>query len=414
MSDDASPLHLFEAYGIEIEYMIVDRETLAVRPISDEILKAATGAYQCDYEDGPVAWSNELVLHVIELKMNGPAPALAGWANRFSSDVRRIDGILREHGAMLLPGAMHPTFDPVTETKLWPHENGEIYATYDRIFGCRRHGWANLQSCHVNLPFQGDDEFARLHAAIRVVLPLLPALAASSPMMDGKVTGFLDNRLHVYLTHQARIPTAMGLVIPEPVFTKADYERRIFRPMFAEVAPIDSEGILQREFLNARGAIARFERDAIEIRLLDVQETPRADLGIALLVTAAVRALTEERWISLDALKSFSAESLAATLERAIASADATVLDEADFVAAFGLRAPVKAGDVWKHLAAVLPRDDGDWRELGGTIDEVLERGPLARRLRTRLGDAPASERIRDVYADLARCLVEDRLFRGA
>ena len=32
---------LFSAFGIEIEYMIVDRETLAVRPIADKLLAAA-------------------------------------------------------------------------------------------------------------------------------------------------------------------------------------------------------------------------------------------------------------------------------------------------------------------------------------------------------------------------------------
>ena len=43
-----------------------------------------------------------------------------------------------------------------------------IYDTFDRIFSCKGHGWANLQSMQINLPFRGDEEFARLHAAIRV------------------------------------------------------------------------------------------------------------------------------------------------------------------------------------------------------------------------------------------------------
>jgi hypothetical protein len=58
---------LFEVTGIEIEYMIVDRETLAVRPIADLVLGA-----DGELELGSIACSNELVLHVIELKTNGP------------------------------------------------------------------------------------------------------------------------------------------------------------------------------------------------------------------------------------------------------------------------------------------------------------------------------------------------------
>src|SRR5262245_16606836 len=38
MSD--TPLHLFEGTGIELEYMIVDAESLSVKPVADELLKS--------------------------------------------------------------------------------------------------------------------------------------------------------------------------------------------------------------------------------------------------------------------------------------------------------------------------------------------------------------------------------------
>ena len=88
-----------------------------------------------------------------------------------------------------MPTGMHPWMDPAREFELWPHGDREIYAAFDRIFDCRGHGWANLQSMHLNLPFADDDEFGRLHAAIRALLPLLPALAASSPFADGHARG---------------------------------------------------------------------------------------------------------------------------------------------------------------------------------------------------------------------------------
>ena len=80
---------------------------------------------------------------------------------------------------MLLPGGAHPWMDPGREMVLWPHDAHEIYDLYNTIFDCRGHGWANLQSAHLNLPFAGDAEFASLHAAIRILLPLMPALTAS-------------------------------------------------------------------------------------------------------------------------------------------------------------------------------------------------------------------------------------------
>jgi hypothetical protein len=48
-----------------------------------------------------------------------------------------------------------------------------------------------------------------------------------------------------------------------------------------------------------------------------------------------------------------------------------------------------------------------------GAIETILERGTLARRIRTQLGDAPTRGRIDDVYHELAACLVEDRAFAG-
>ena len=67
-------LRAFEAYGIEIEYMVVDTATLAVRPIVDELLRAHAGRITGDFEDGAITWSNELALHVVELKHTAPSP----------------------------------------------------------------------------------------------------------------------------------------------------------------------------------------------------------------------------------------------------------------------------------------------------------------------------------------------------
>ena len=56
-----------------------------------------------------------------------------------------------------MPGGAHPWMDPARETRLWPHEDNEIYEAFDRIFGCTGHGWSNLQCVHLNLPFDDDE-----------------------------------------------------------------------------------------------------------------------------------------------------------------------------------------------------------------------------------------------------------------
>ncbi len=146
-------LHLFQAYGVELEYMIVDRDTLQIKPITDELLKHVLGSYGSDFENGIVTWSNELVLHVVELKSTKPESNFTALESQFVENIRRINGILTGWNAMLLPSAAHPFMDPSSETKLWPHDNNEVYAVYNKIFDCRGHGWSNLQSTHLNLPF---------------------------------------------------------------------------------------------------------------------------------------------------------------------------------------------------------------------------------------------------------------------
>jgi len=408
---DRRPLGLFEGYGIELEYMIVDATTLAVLPVCDRILQEVAGGIVGEVEAGPLSWSNELVLHVIELKTNGPAATLAGLADAFSGDVLKINTLLAPLGGMLMPSAMHPFMDPLSETRLWPHDDSPIYEAYNRIFGCRGHGWANLQSVHLNLPFAGDGEFSRLHAAIRLVLPLLPALAASSPLLDGRPTGFLDNRLEVYRLNQQRIPSITGRVIPECAFSRSAYEERILLPMYRDIAPLDPEGILQYEWLNSRGAIARFDRDTIEIRLLDIQECPQADLAVLELIDALLKALVSETWEPLTAQQLWPMETLEAILLDAIRDGERAVIADSRYLAAFGSsRARSTLGDLWQDLAErLVPRS----LTANGPLAVILEEGPLSRRLLKTLGSAPSPALLRETSRALCHCLAEGRPYRA-
>jgi glutamate---cysteine ligase / carboxylate-amine ligase len=352
------------------------------------------------------------VLHVIELKTHGPAPRLEGLPAAFQKGVAEINGFLESEGGLLLPGGMHPWMDPSTETRIWPHEYSEVYASYDRIFGCSGHGWSNLQSMHLNLPFSDDGEFGRLHAAIRLILPILPALAASSPVVEGRPTGLLDSRIEFYRKNQARVPSLTGSVIPEPVTTEAEYRREILERMYRDIAPLDEAGCLQDEFLNSRGAIARFDRRAVEIRLIDVQECPLADCAVAAAVTSALRLVMEGDPARLADGARFPTEALAETLLRTVRDGEAAPVPDADYQRVLGLApdAAATAGGVWKRLM-----DRAAGRHLApewtAPLRTMLDRGPLARRILRALGGDFSRPSLERVYRRLALCLAEGRLF---
>lgn len=404
-------LGLFQGYGVELEYMIVARDSLAVLPVTDLVLEAAAGKMVNEIERGVMCWSNELVLHVIELKTNGPATALEGLAPEFTRQVSAINRLLEPFNAMLMPGAMHPWMDPDLETRLWPHGDRTIYAAYDRIFGCRGHGWSNLQSAHLNLPFANDEEFGRLHAAIRLVLPLLPALAAASPVVNGRVTGLLDNRIEMYRLNQARIPSITGHVIPEPAFTRAAYQQTILDTLYRDIAPHDPEGILQEEWLNSRGAIARFDRNAIEIRLLDVQETPYADLAIIALVVAVLRELVAEKNAPRVEQQLWSETALAELFQAVLHEGRGARITDRRYLSMFGLSdQSLSVGELWRALAERLISAEDD---VCGALQVILDEGPLARRLLKALGQEPDRDRLAAVYRELRDCLQEGRLFHA-
>ncbi|MBI3863182.1 MAG: glutamate--cysteine ligase [Planctomycetia bacterium] len=403
-------LSLFGGFGVELEYMIVDAETLSVRPIADELLSVGAGEPGAgDVERGEIGWSNELVAHVVELKVSEPAPSLEPLPALFQKNVHEINAILSARGARLMPAGMHPWMVPERETRIWPGEYGHVYQAFDRIFGCRGHGWANLQSLHLNLPFADDAEFARLHAAIRLVLPILPALTASSPVVEGRVTGLMDNRLEVYRTNSRKIARVAGQVIPEPAFSRAEYDLQILEPLYAEIAPHDPAGVLRHEWLNARGAIARFTRNAIEIRVMDVQECPLVDVAICAAAVAVLRALVDERWSSLAEQQSAAVAPLAEILLATIRDAEQAVIRNRDFLRLFGF--PQESGtanDVWRHLLSAVPEvtsTESAWHE---PLDVILNDGPLARRIVRALSHDDQSA----VYRELCRCLEVGQAFQ--
>jgi len=408
----AEPLRAFTGYGIELEYAIVDATSLDPKPLAPALLRALDSGHPKCMAGTSIDWSNELIQHVVEIKNVAPVASLAPLAAAFREGIENGEKRANEAGARLMPTGMHPWMDPRVAA-VWTDEGAEIYRAFDRVFDCRRHGWANLQSMHINLPFTDDAEFERLHAAVRAVLPLIPALAASSPIADARHAPFVDYRLEVYRTNAERVPSITGSVIPDNSRGRADYERNVLAPMYRDIAPHDPERVLQHEWLNARGAIARFDRNAIEIRLCDTQECARADLAIAAAVVAAVRAVYEERWQPLAAQQALATSRLAALLRDTIRDGDDAIIVDTQYLKTFGVRDTAeRASDIWRHI---VERCDASaellYPDYRAPIESILRDGPLARRILRAIEGAPSRATLTPVYRRLCDCLVAGELF---
>ncbi|WP_179319269.1 glutamate-cysteine ligase family protein [Winogradskyella helgolandensis] len=405
------PFHLFDVYGIELEYMLVKNDNFKVAPQVDELLTLKAGELKADIENGNIAWSNELVAHVIELKTNGPTKSTDDLSEKFHKNILEIDALLQPLNLQLLGSASHPLMNPDTDTQLWKHSYSEVYALYNTIFNCKGHGWSNVQSTHINLPFYDDKEFEKLHAAIRIILPLLPGLCASSPILEGNITGFKDTRLEFYKTNQKEIPELTGLVIPERVFSKLDYHATIFEPIKKAIKPYDKNNILDQHFLNSRGAIARFDRNAIEIRLMDIQECPKADIAICAFVIEVLKVLVSKKLCSLKAQKSWIKEDLFPLLNDAIKYAENSKIENKEYLKLFRIKSPSTVNDVWKHLYKIVkPKLHKSHHD---AIEFILEEGTLATRLLKAIGNDTSEGHIISVYRNMQNCLKTNDLFQS-
>jgi len=398
---------IWEAWGIELEYMVVHKDTLEIQPEVPWLLRTLSGQEVNEWNMGPITLSNELVSHVLEFKFHPPLEGWDGALEQVEEAMQEILSLLDTKGLTLLGTGAHPWMDPKVETLLWEGENKEIYQSYHRIFNCYRHGWANLQSTHMNLSFKKDQDFPLLHKTIRALLPFLPALTASTPYLDGAYQGLLDSRLREYQSNQESIPLIAGEIIPEDIQDLEEYEGLLNR-IQKEIQPCDPEGILESSFLNSRGAITRAERGSIEIRLLDLQECPRADLAYARLIWGALWRWWAQRDFTL-AMEALEQKELVSLYQRAIEQGENALIREKTILAAFELEEGASLGDFWKRELE-LQEEEMDGKTFQD-LSWLLSHGSLATRLFSALGPSPSREELYSVYAQLAECLAQGIFF---
>jgi gamma-glutamyl:cysteine ligase YbdK (ATP-grasp superfamily) len=264
-----------------------------VLPIADKIIKAYSGRTINFIELPEFTFGKEMQLHVMEIKANQPFRSPVEFEETMNSAVSQLNEIVRKHGANLLGTGMHP-FLKLDETAVWPHYHRKIYKAYGKIFNLKRHGWLNIQSFHLNLPYKKEVEAIQLHNHLVNLCAYLPAVSASSPIFEGKNGSDIDNRLDFYKENQEEVPSVAGDIIPEYVYSLNQYKNEIIGQYSKDLAIAGADKtLLNREWVNSRGIIFRFDRRAIEIRVMDEQECVKSDVALACFIRAVLRGLLE-------------------------------------------------------------------------------------------------------------------------
>jgi gamma-glutamyl:cysteine ligase YbdK (ATP-grasp superfamily) len=264
---------------------------LKVLPIADKIIKDYCGRIINFIELPKFTFGKEMQLHVMELKANNPFKTPTEFEETMQIAVKTLSQIVLKHGAMLLGTGMHPQMN-LKDTTVWPHYHRKIYRQYGKIFNLNQHGWLNIQSFHLNLPFQKEADAIPIHNQLANLSAYLPAISASSPIYEGKNGKATDNRLQFYKLNQREVPSVTGDVIPEYASSLSQYKRDVIDRYSKDLERAGADKtLLHREWVNSRGLIFRFDRCALEVRVMDEQECVKLDVALACFVRASLRGL---------------------------------------------------------------------------------------------------------------------------
>jgi hypothetical protein len=270
--------------GTEHEYSINDNRFNPL-PVSDKIIKSLCGRVESEILFGDVKLSKELQKTVLEIIPRTPSHTLAALEGQLIQGIRKFYHVFRDRYVLLGLG-MHPLLT-LDRTAVWDHDEREYYEVYDRLFNIYQHGWLNIQSLQINLSYSSEKQVVMIHNRLRSLLPYLIAVTASSPMVEGGLTGIADNRLRYYRDNQKEIPLICNRIIPDRIRSLDDY-RAIQQDVFGQLRSHGAD-ILCEEWVNSSGLIIRFSRNCVEIKALDEQECIRSDMAVCAFVQSLMR-----------------------------------------------------------------------------------------------------------------------------
>jgi gamma-glutamyl:cysteine ligase YbdK (ATP-grasp superfamily) len=273
----------------------VVNDQLKAMPILDKILKSFYGRIVNFVKQPSFTFGKELQMHVMEIRPNVPFSSPQDFDETMQEAVLALlDFLERRYKARLLGTGMHPLLR-LEDTGIWPHRHRRIYQAYSKVFNLKQHGWLNIQSFQLNLPYSNEQDGIRLYNMIANLCAYLPAISASSPICEGDFGDDVDNRLRFYKENQIEVPSVTGDVVPEYVPSFCQYREDIIEKYSHDLATAGVDKLLVgKEWVNSRGAIFRFDRKAIEIRVMDEQECVKSDVALSCFIRATLRGLVRD------------------------------------------------------------------------------------------------------------------------
>ena len=255
--------------GVEEEFSILDPHTLELLPRFEELRDAAQAERLL-----AEGITGELISSEIEI-ISGVGADLHDALARQRERRKRLFALAEAHGVALGATGTHPWADyreqPIIDTEHYRRvEDGLKYVAWRN----------NTFSLHVHLGVRGIDRAVRVCDRLRPVLPLLLALSANSPYLDGLDTGLHSARTQSFTKSFPRCG------VPDPFGGWRAYREYI---EFLR----DTNSIV--EFTQVWWSVRpHFSFGTVEVRICDAQATAQESEALAAMMVACIAQATRE------------------------------------------------------------------------------------------------------------------------
>jgi carboxylate-amine ligase len=249
--------------GVEEEFAILDPETLELLPRFEQLRDAAAG----DEVLGD-SITGELISSEIEI-ISGAGEDLHDALARQRERRRRLFALVAAHGVALGATGTHPWADyrrqPIIDTEHYHRvEEGLKYVAWRN----------NTFSLHVHAGVRDIDRAVKVCDRLRPLLPLLLAISANSPYLDGRDSGLHSARTQSFTKSFPRCG------VPDPFGGWAEYREYI-------------EFLLRTrsivEFTQVWWSVRpHFSFGTVEVRICDVQASAQESDALASLIAACI------------------------------------------------------------------------------------------------------------------------------
>ncbi len=255
--------------GLEEEFSILDPDTLELAPRFEELRDAAAA-------DGALfeAIAGELISSEIEI-ISGAGADVHDALTRQRERRARLFALAHARGVALGATGTHPWADyrkqPIIDTEHYRRvAEGLRYVAHRN----------NTFSLHVHLGVQGIDRAVKVCDRLRPVLPLLLAISANSPFLDGCDSGLHSARTQSFTKSFPRcgVPDAFG-------------GWRAYRAYVEFLLRTRSIVEFTQVWWSVR---PHFSFGTVEVRICDAQATAQESEALAALMVACVAQATRD------------------------------------------------------------------------------------------------------------------------